>query len=173
MLHFAGKGIVRDREQVVVIAGVLGATDALCVVASLTGDLEARVEKDILYPYHCFDADCSIPTLAGRKGLTMICLVDAVNGLGATADNFELKSEAVSAASLLEAEIDSDSAGDIAHRTVTHRLGRKLRTISSFDVALLPRGIVHKRFWIVRTSDVHVMVDSTSGGLHPLKLRAA
>ena len=162
-----------DKEQVVVIRGALNATDALCVVASLTGDLDARVEKDVLYPYHCFDADCSIPTLAGRKRLTMICLVDAVNGLGATADNFELKSESVSAASRLETEIDAESADDIAHRTVTHRLGRKLRTITTFDVALKARGIIHKRFWIVRTSDARVMVDSTSGGLHPLKLRAA
>jgi len=162
-----------DKEQAVVIRGALGATDALCVVASLTGDFEARVEKDIIYPYYCFDADCSIPTLAGRKDLTMICLVDAVNGLGATADNFELKSEAVEAKSLLATEIDAETAGDIAHRTVTHRLGRKLRTITTFDVKLRARGIVHKRFWIVRTSDARVMVDSTSGGLHPLKLRAA
>jgi hypothetical protein len=173
MPHWIRVGTVPDKVQAVVIRGALNATDALCVVASLTGDVEARVEKEILYPYHCFDADCSIPTLVGRKRLTMLCLVDAINGLGATADNFELKSESVRAASLLESEIDQDAAGDIAHRTVTHRLGRKLRTISTFDVALAPRGIVHKRFWIVRTSDARVMVDSTSGGLHPLKLRAA
>lgn len=162
-----------DNRQVVVIRGALNATDALCVVASLTGDVEARVERDMVYPYYCFDAECSIPTLAGRKKLPMVCLVDAVNGLGATADNFELKSESVGAESLLETEIDADTAGDIAHKTVTHRLGRKLRTISSFDVALKARGVVHKRFWIVRTKDARVMVDGTSGGLHPLKLRAA
>ena len=75
-------------EQVVVIRGAFNATDALCVVASLTGDIESRVLRDIIYPYYCFDAACSIPTLAGRKPLSMICLVDAVNGLGATADSF-------------------------------------------------------------------------------------
>ena len=162
-----------DKAQAVVIRGALNATDALCVVASLTGDFEARVEKEVIYPYYCFDADCSIPTLAGRKALTMICLVDAVNGLGATADNFEQKNENLGAQTLLAAEIEPDAAGEIAHRTVTHRLGRKLRTIATFDVQLKARGIVHKRFWIVRTSDARVMVDSTSGGLHPLKLRAA
>jgi len=162
-----------DEERAVVIRGALNATDALCVVASLTGDFEARVEKDVIYPYYCFDADCSIPTLVGRKNLVIICLVDAVNGIGATADNFELNSESVAAQSLLTTEIDAESASDIAQRTVTHRLGRKLRTITSFDVKLNPRGIVHKRFWIVRTSDARVMVDSTSGGLHPLKLKAA
>jgi hypothetical protein len=160
-------------NQAIVIRGALNATDALCVVASLTGDFEARVESDIIYPYFCFDAECAIPTMVGRKSMTMICLVDAVNGLGATADNFELKNESVPAKSLLATEIEAEIAGDIALKTVTHRLGRKLRTISSFDVALKSRGLVHKRFWIVRTSEARVMVDSTSGGLHPLKLRAA
>jgi len=162
-----------DKAQAIVIRGALNATDALCVVASLTGDFEARGESDVIYPYYCFDAECSIPTLAGRKKLSMICLVDAVNGLGATADVFELKSESVSAKALLDVDVNAETAEDIAHKTVTHRLGRKLRTITTFDVNLKARGIVNKRFWIVRTSEVRVMVDSTSGGLHPLKLRAA
>ncbi len=162
-----------DRQQVVVIRGAINATDALCVVASLTGDVEASVEKEMIYPYHCFDANCSVPTLVGRKEISMLCLVDAVNGLGATADSFELKKETVCGARLLDADIEAAEAAAIAQRTVTHRLGRKLRTITSFDVCVTPRGLVHKRFWIVRTREARVMVDSTNGGLHPLKLRAA
>ena len=164
---------VADLEQVVVIRGAINSTDALCVVASLTSDVEASVESEMIYPYYCFDADCSVPTLVGRKQLSMICLVDAVNGLGATADSFELKKESVSNEQCLAADLDSDEAETIARRTVTHRLGKKLRTISSFDVHVTPRGLIHKRFWIVKTSDARVMVDSTNGSLHPLKLRAA
>ena len=162
-----------DQQQIVVVRGAINATDALCVVASLTSDVEATVESEIIYPYYCFDADCSVPTLVGRKQLSMICLVDAVNGLGATADSFGLKKEAVSNDILLTSEIDNTEAKEIAHRTVTHRLGKKLRTISTFDVRVTPRGLIHKRFWIVKTSDARVMVDSTTGSLHPLKLRAA
>ena len=159
--------------EIVVIRGALTSTEALCVVASLTGDVESKVEKDIIYPYHCFEARCSVPTLAGRKKLDMICLVDAVNGIGATADEFQLTRERIDAEQRLATEIDADKALEIARGTVTHRLGRKLRTISSFDVELLPRGLVHKRFWIVRSSEARIMVDSTNGSLHPLKLRAA
>lgn len=159
--------------EIVVIRGALTSTEALCVVATLTGDVEARFEKDIIYPYHCFEARCSVPTLAGRKKLDMICLVDAVNGIGATADDFQLTRERIDAEQQLATEIDADKALEIARGTVTHRLGRKLRTISSFDVELLPRGLVHKRFWIVRSSEARIMVDSTNGSLHPLKLRAA
>ena len=162
-----------DQQQVVVVRGAINATDALCVVASLTSDVEATVESEMIYPYYCFDADCSVPTLVGRKQLSMICLVDAVNGLGATADSFELKKETVSKDILLTSDIDDAEAEKIAHRTITHRLGKKLRTISTFDVAVIPRGLIHKRFWIVKTSDARVMVDSTTGSLHPLKLRAA
>jgi hypothetical protein len=159
--------------EIVVIRGALTSTEALCVVASLTGDVEARVEKDVIYPYHCFKARCSVPTLAGRKKLDMICLVDAVNGIGATADEFQLTRERIDVEQQLATEIDADKALEIARGTVTHRLGRKLRTIASFDVELLPRGLVHKRFWIVRSSEARIMVDSTNGSLHPLKLRAA
>ena len=161
------------REQVVIARGSFSATDALCFVASLTGDIEATVDKEIIYPYYCFNADCSVPTMVGRKQVVLICLVDAINGIGATADRFELKNESVLAELLLPAEIDAQGAADIAHRTVTHALGKKLRTISSFDVSVESRGLVHKRFWIVQTSEASVMVDSTTGGLHPLKLRAA
>jgi hypothetical protein len=164
---------VSDREQVVVIRSPFTATDALCVVATLTGDLDATVAAEVIYPYYCFSADCSVPTLVGRKHLSMLCLVDAINGLGATADSFELKKENVTAENLLQPGIDDEAASGIARNTLTHRLGRKLRMISSFDVAMNARGLVHKRFFIVQTSDARVMVDSTTGSLHPLKLRAA
>ena len=162
-----------ERETAVVIRGAITATDALCVVATLTGDVEARVETEMIYPYYCFDAKCTVPTMTGRKAVSMICLVDAVNSLGATADSFELKTEAISADQLIGIELEAAEAESIAMRTLTHRLGRKLRTITTFDVDLSPRGLVHKRFYIVRTADARVMVDSTNGGLHPLKLRAA
>jgi len=162
-----------DKEQIVVVRGAINSTDALCVVASLMNDVDATVESEMIYPYYCFDADCSIPTVIGRKQVTMICLVDAVSGIGATADSFELKKETAATDMLLTTEIDATEAEKIAHRTVTHRLGKKLRTITTFDVTVTPRGLIHKRFWIVRTSAARVMVDSTTGSLHPLKLRAA
>ena len=161
------------REQVVVVRGSITSTDALCLVSSLTGDVEVKLKPEVIYPYYCFDANCSVPTMAGRKEISLICLVDAVNGLGATADNFELKTETLPVSKLLPVELDIQAATDIAQRTVTHRMGKKLRMIASFDVSIVPRGMVHKRFWIVQSSDARVMVDSTTGNLHPLKLRAA
>jgi len=161
------------QEKLVVIRGAINATDALCIVSTLTGDMNAKLESEIVYPYYCFDADCSVPTLVGRKEISVVCLVDAVNGLGATADNFGLKKEAVSAENLLPIELGKDAAAEIAERTVTHRMGRKMRMIASFDVSIAPRGIVYKRYWIVRSTEASVMVDSTNGNLHPLKLRAA
>lgn len=160
-------------REAVIVRGAINSVEALCVVASLTGDVDASVEREIAYPYFCFDADCSLPTLAGRRPLRMVCLVDAVNGLGATADGFELEKRSLQSADLMASEIDDDEAAAIAERTVSHRLGRRLRTIASFDVSLSSRGLVYKRFWIVRSGDARVMVDSTTGGLHPLKLRVA
>jgi len=162
-----------ERRQVKTIQGALSSIDALRVVTSLVGDSGTVIETDILYPYYCFDVDCQVPTLVGRKNISLICLVDAINGLGATADSFRRKNETVPETSLLSEEINDDVAAETAHRTVTHCLSKKMRTIASFDVSLLPRELIYKRFWIVKSRGVRVMVDSTTGGLCPLKLRAA
>lgn len=161
------------REQVVLIHGAFDATHALCVAASLTGDLDARVESDRLFPYYCYDAACRVPTLSGRRKVSLVCLVDAVNGLGSTADAFELENASVPAGHLLETAIDAGEAARIAERTVTHALGRRARTIASFDAKVTPRGLVYKRFWIVRTNEARLLVDSTTAGWFPLKLEAA
>jgi len=164
---------MNNKDDIVVVRGSITSTDALCLVSSLTGDMEVHLEPEVIYPYYCFDAECSVPTLVGRKDISLICLVDAVNGLGATADSFELRKETASPTRCLPVELELETAVDIAQRTVTHRMGKKLRMIASFDVSIVPRGMVHKRFWIVESRDVKVMVDSTTGSLHPLKLRAA
>ena len=161
------------QEHVVVVRGAISSIDALCIVSSLTGDMDAKLETEIIYPYYCFDAECSVPTLAGRKNIALVCLVDAVNGLGATADNFAFKKEAVPLKKRISIEVAKDAAANIAERTVTHRMGKKLRMIASFDVSIAPRGVVYKRYWIVQSSEASVMVDSSNGSLHPLKLRAA
>ena len=160
-------------NRIVMIRGSFNATDALCVVASLTGEGDARVEKEVIYPYFCFDARGSAPAAAGGKQIPVLCLVDAVNGLGATADSFELKKESVKPSKIMESCIDDDHARRIAQRTVTHRLGKVFRTIADFEVELSPRGLVHKRFWVVRTSEARLLVDSTTAGWMPLKLKAA
>ena len=162
-----------DQQEVVVVRSAFTATEAMCVVASLTGDLDARIDSEVIYPYHCFVADCSVPTMAGRKQVSMICLVDAINGLGATADSFNLTTETLPQEQILEVDIEREEARVTARNTLTHALGRRLRMIASFDVALHSRGLIHKRYWVIATGDARVMVDSTTGGIHPLKLRAA
>ena len=162
-----------EKTELVVVRTAFSATEAMCVVASLTGDFEARVADEVIYPYHCFVADCSVPTIVGRKQMSMVCLVDAINGLGATADSFDLRTETVPCDQVLDVDVTARGAERTAKNTLTHALGKKLRMMASFDVALHARGLVHKRFWIVETKESRVMVDSTTGGLHPLAMRAA
>lgn len=160
-------------KQVEVVLGAISRRKALSLVSSLTGDMHVMLEPEKIYPYYYFDAHCSVPTLAGRKDISLQCLVDAVNGLGATADSFEAKTDRVRQEDVVSTAVQTDAAAAIAQRTVTHRMGRKLRMIASFDVAIVPRGIVHKRFWIVQTSAARIMIDSTTGKLHPLTLKVA
>lgn len=152
-----------------VIRGSFAATKARRLVAAVTGDRSAAVEGEICYPYHSFSADCRVPTLAGRKMLSLACLVDAVNGLGATAGRFSVAGEPVAPQDILVQEVGGQTAAGIAQRTIVDHLGRKLRSIAHFEVSLTSRGLIHKRFFIVRCAKARMMVDSTTGLMHPLK----
>lgn len=160
-------------HRTTVIGGEVGSSAALRMVQELSGDQSVWMEREVLYPYYWLKASFAVPTIAGRQEATLDCLVDAINGLGATADHFATDDVAVSATAPLSARIDTSEAHAIARRTITHRLGKKFRMIASFDVSVAWRGLVHKRFWIVRSGEARVMIDSTTGRMHPLKSRAA
>jgi hypothetical protein len=159
-------------ERVELIHGSCNARDALSLARSLTGIEDARIEREVIYPYHCFDAQCRAPLATGRKGIGTRCLVDAVNGLAATADEFELHQVVLPSSTIMTATIDDEHARRMAERRVTHALGRAFRAIADFRVELHHRGLVHKRFWVISSGEARLLVDSTTAGWTPLKQRA-
>jgi hypothetical protein len=142
-------------------------------VAGLTNGSTVSFGGSVLYPYIRFTAECSVPTLIGRKHISVECLVDGVNGLAATADPVVADERTASDELILQTEISADAAQRSAQRTVTHQLGRKFRTIAAFDVALQPAGKIYKRFWILRVGDSRIMTDSVTGNMHQLSASAA
>lgn len=164
---------MRRVPTVEVIRGSIAAAGARRLVAAATRDRCADVEGEICYPYHSFSADCLVPTLAGKKMLSLACLVDAINGLGATAGPFSVAAEPVATQDILVQEVGGETAAGIAQRTIVDHLGRKLRSIAHFDVNLTSRGLIYKRFFIVRCATAKMMVDSTTGLMHPLHREVA
>lgn len=162
-----------DKILLKVICEQFDASAALQGVNAVRGDISAVVEHKLMYPYFQFTARCKVPTLAGRKELTVSCLVDGVNGHGATADHFSVDEIMLPEDSRLQLCISHDEATKIAQRTVTHQLGKKLKMIAPFDVALESTGLVYRSFWIVRIGDKRVMIDSVTGAMHPLAASAA
>ena len=126
----------------------------------------------MVYPYYRFKAGCKIPTIIGKQDVTVDCLVDGINGLGATADPFATDQLNVTDENQLKPELSNCEAVKIAHRTVTHQLGKKLKVIAPFDVTLEATGLVYRSFWIVRIGDSRIMIDSVTGGTHPLSASA-
>jgi len=162
-----------EKLEVSAIGAHFDSTAALARVTALTGTSDGVVERRMLYPYYHYRANARVPTLAGKKQLAVDCLVDAVNGSGLTADPFRRESLDVSPACVLARGIGQDAAARVAHRTVTHRLGKKFRIIAPFDVELEYSGIVHRGFWIVRVGRGRVMVDSATGAVQSLGADAA
>jgi len=162
-----------DRHFLNVIRQDVDAAAALRKIDALAGAATACIERKMYYPYYRFRADCVVPTLFGKKAMTVNCLVDGISGMGATADSFSIEPETVSADALLQIDVSAEEAEVSARRIISHQLGRKLRMIASFQVDIEPQSIVYKGFWIIRSQDTLVMVDSTSGCIHPLSSRAA
>jgi hypothetical protein len=146
---------------------------ALQRVEGVTIGVSAVVERSVLYPYIQFTAQCTVPTMIGGKGLSIDCLVDGINGLGATADPFSTDQLVLRDEVRLQPKITNDEARRAAQRTVTHQLGKRLRMIAPFDVELEPVGTIYKRFWIIRIGKGRIMVDSVTGDMHPLSANAA
>jgi hypothetical protein len=165
--------VVDDRQALSVIQQQVDAAIALRSIDVLAGAATAHIERKMYYPYYRFTANCAVPTLFGKKALTVNCLVDGVNGLAATAGAYVNETVTVRADTLLKFDVSLQEAERTARRTVAHQLSRKLRMIASFQVKIEPQSIVYKGFWIIRTQDTLVMVDSLSGCIHPLSSRAA
>jgi len=161
------------RQNISLIRTGVDAGEAERIVNSIAGTDNAHSERQVFYPYGWFTVACTAPTLFGRKPLTATCLVDACNGIGATADPFLVDDIAVPAEAVLEVRMSDQRARKSAHRFLTHNLGRRLKTLGHFDVELTYHGVMHKAFWLVRCDNTLVMVDSVTGDLHKLMEQAA
>ncbi len=162
-----------DEKMLTVIREQVDVSAALQSIHAVRGDVAGIVEQKLFYPYYRFKANCKVPTMIGKQDVAVDCLVDGINGLGATADPFATDQLNVSDENHLKPEITNCEAVKIAHRTVTHQLGKKLKMIAPFDVTLKATGLVYRSFWIVRIGDSRIMVDSVTGGTHALSASAA
>jgi len=162
-----------NRILLKVIREQFDAFAALQGINAVRRDICAVVEQKLVYPYFQFTARCKVPTVVGKKRVTVACMVDGVNGHGATADHFSTDEIMVPEKSRLQLGISHDEAKKIAQRTVTHQFGKKLKLIAPFEVALESSGLVYRSFWIVRVGDKRVMIDSVTGAMHPLAASAA
>ena len=162
-----------DEKMLTVIREQVDASAALQGIHAARGDVAGIVEQKMLYPYYRFKAGCKISTMLGKQDVAVDCLVDGINGLGATADPVISDQLNVTDENLLGPEISNSEAVKVAHRTVTHQLGKKLKMIAPFDVTLEAKGMIYRSFWIVRIGDRRIMVDSVTGGMHPLSASAA
>jgi len=162
-----------NKVSLKVIREQIDASAALQSVNTMRRDITAVVEHKLVYPYFQFTARCKVPTVVGKKEVTVACMVDGVNGHGATADHFSVEEIMVPDDSRLQLGISHDEATKIAQRAVTHQLGKRLKMIAPFEVALESAGLVYRSFWIVRVGDKSVMIDSVTGAMHPLAASAA
>lgn len=161
------------KKMLTVICERFDSATALQSIEAIAGGRSGVVEQKLVYPYYHLTAQCTVPTMIGRQELTVHCLVDGINGSGATADPFSTDKLIVPDEIRLQPKITSGEAARIAHRTVTHQLSKKLRMIAPFDVSLESTGTIYRSFWIVRIGNGRIMIDSVTGSMHTLSASAA
>ena len=162
-----------DMNAIRVIRQKVDSNVALKHVESMSAGSPVVFERGVLYPYFAFKARCTVLTIVGRKKLSFNCVVDGINGHGATADAFDSESVRATDEMRLAAEVSEDAARQIARRAVTHRLSKRFRMIAPFDAQLRSADIVYKRFWIIRVDGFRFMVDSVTGSTCPVSAAAA
>jgi len=162
-----------EKKELTVICQQFDAVTALQRIASIAGDVSGTIEQKLLYPYFHFTAHCTVPTMIGRRAITVECLVDGINGTGATADPFASEKVMVPDEMRLLPGVTEGAAARIARGTVTHELGRKLRMIAPFDVTLESSETIYRGFWVLGIGGGRIMLDSVTGGMHTLSATAA
>ena len=156
-----------DSARVNVIRATLEPGDARAMLASLDAPGYGH-ERTIEYPYFSFRASGFAPSLFGRRALSVDCLVDARTGDASTADGYRTQPVDVAADTLMALAGCPRVALREARRYAAHALGRGLRTLANFDLRIENTGVIYKSFWVFRRNATRVLVDSTTGSLHPL-----
>ena len=157
-----------DAASVALLRAGLDAAEARQALTRIAGADDFELQQTVYYPYHWYRASGSAPRLLGRRALVVDCLVDACTGVASTADRFAPEPAAVPADAVIEAKRPARGTEPAARRYVTHALGRGARALADFGVRLEHAGVVHKALWIFAASGLRVLVDSTTGGIHPL-----
>jgi len=160
-------------NRLAVIRTAVSEADAIGLVAALSGSSDVQVETTQYFPYFSFAGSCTLPSLFGKRRADVRCLIDAVNGHGATADRFDVDHELPVESNDIEVKISTSEAMAAAQRVITHSLGRNLRVIARFDPDFEAPTLVYKKFWIVGNGQIRALVDSTDGSMHPLRVQAA
>lgn len=143
------------------------------LVDRLLGAGDARVERQVYYPYYRYAVSGQLRWLFGRRRVGTECLVDARTGRAATADAVRAERRRVADEHCLPVARPARDAGRSARRYATHALGRRFRLIANLRLRVSGGALLHRPFWIVRAGRLRVLVDAVSGELHPLAAAAA
>ncbi len=165
--------VIKIVGKLAVIRTAVSEADAMRLVAALSDSSNVQVETTRYFPYFSFAGRCTLPGLFGKRHSNVRCLIDAVNGHGATADRFDVDDEDLADSSKIAVKLTEAEATAAAQRIVTHSLGRNLRVIAQFEPDFDAAKLVYKKFWIVGDGQIKALVDSADGSMHPLRVRAA
>lgn len=161
-----------DVSGIAVIRPQVCGQEALQIVESTAGAGLAHLEQCIYYPYFRFEAQTQLRALFAKRRSRINCLVDGRRGHAATTDDFDVDADVTATGSALGCLFGTAAAERNARHFLSHALTRRLKTIANFDLDLTSLGIVYRKFWLVRCDGRIVMVDSVTGGLHPLRKAA-
>lgn len=154
-------------------------SDALiaCVDGSLDADgaataagvppLSIAHSQKVYAPHYWFAASGTSPTLFGRRRFAVDCLVDALSGLAATADPFEVSKQTVDGLVLRISVSERDAERAAKRRTLTN-LAREFKTLADFGIELETRGLIYKPCWVLQHADERLLVDALTGAWYSL-----
>jgi hypothetical protein len=139
-------------------------------------DSSAHYEADTLiyYPYYFFEYEIKVRGLLPIQG-KIACIIDAVSGIGALADQFPvLKPIDTLNETLIPTKISKEEACRIAIKFVQHS-SIKLKIFTPPHFSLLRSVAFYRPYWILHEKKhkdgyPSIMVDAITGKFHTLNI---
>jgi hypothetical protein len=143
-------------------------SQAASLLTAKAGVFKPQVQRMVYYPYLWVNYVYTVKTFLGKRSIRAYILVDLLNNIAATADQFDYEPVLVESESLISTEVELETALKTAETYLLHSAIHKMKTLLLPQAEVQKQTTLYKPFWIVKCMDrkrrsFRVLVDGVTG----------
>ncbi len=143
-------------------------SQAASILTAKAGVFKPQVQRMVYYPYLWVHYVYTVKTFLGKRSIRAYILVDLLNNIAATADQFDYEAVLVESESLIPIGVEQETAIKTAETYLLHSAVHKMKTLLLPQAEVQKQETLYKPFWIVKCMDrkrrsFRVLVDGVTG----------